>query len=96
MSLPAIFDLCEPNADVRTGTSSDSDFADDLSRVIRGTGGPVEYRGSQCPPFGLTLRAIQHYEVGTRGIPRVTELACWAREQGAQPGIFQPRPTTSL
>ncbi len=45
MSVLAIFDLCEPNADVRTGTSSDSDFAADLSRVIRGTGGPVEYRG---------------------------------------------------
>ena len=45
MSVPAIFDLCEPNADVRIGTSSDSDFAADLSRVIRGTGGPVEYRG---------------------------------------------------
>jgi hypothetical protein len=45
MSVPVIFDLCEPNADVRTGTSSDSDFAADLSRVIRGTGGPVEYRG---------------------------------------------------
>ena len=23
MSVPVIFDLCEPNADVRTGTSSD-------------------------------------------------------------------------
>ncbi|MFL5269296.1 MAG: hypothetical protein ACJ8AH_22360, partial [Stellaceae bacterium] len=44
----------------------------------------------------LTLRAIQHYEVGTRGIPRVTELACWAREQGAEPRIFQSRPTPSL
>ena len=44
MSVPAIFDLCEPRADVRAGTSSNSDFAADLSHVIRGTGGPVEYR----------------------------------------------------
>ena len=94
MSVPAIFDLCEPNADVRTGTSSDSDFAADLSRVIRGTGGPVEYRGDHLnarpwadAPGDSAL---------TRGIPRVTELAGWAREQGAEPGIFQPCPTTSL
>jgi hypothetical protein len=51
---------------------------------------------TSMPALGLTLRAIQHYEVGTRGIPRVTELASWAREQGAEPGIFQPCPTTSL
>jgi len=43
MSVPTIFDLCEPRADVRAGTSSESDFAADLSHVIRGTGGPVEY-----------------------------------------------------
>ena len=43
MSVPTIFDLCEPRADVRAGTSSESDFAADLSHVIRGMGGPVEY-----------------------------------------------------
>jgi predicted AAA+ superfamily ATPase len=43
MSIPTIFDLCEPRADVRAGTSSESDFAADLSHVIRGAGGPVEY-----------------------------------------------------
>jgi predicted AAA+ superfamily ATPase len=43
MSAPTIFDLCEPRADVRAGTSSEADFAADLSHVIRGTGGPVEY-----------------------------------------------------
>lgn len=43
MTVPTIFDLCEPRADVRAGTSSDSDFAADLSHVIRGSGGPVEY-----------------------------------------------------
>jgi Helix-turn-helix domain len=46
--------------------------------------------------LGLTLRAVQHYEAGTRGIPRTTELACWAIEHGAEPGVFQPRLTTSL
>jgi hypothetical protein len=30
--------------------------------------------------LGLTLRAIQHYEGGTRPIPHVVELACWAIE----------------
>src|SRR5205823_840445 len=43
MSVPTIFDLCEPRADVRAGTSSESDFAADLSHVIRGKGGPIEY-----------------------------------------------------
>jgi hypothetical protein len=43
MSAPTIFDLCNPRPDVLAGTSSDSDFAADLSHVIRGTGGPVEY-----------------------------------------------------
>jgi hypothetical protein len=39
MSVPTIFDLCEPRADVRAGTSSESDFAAELSQA----GGPVEY-----------------------------------------------------
>ena len=51
---------------------------------------------TSMPALGLTLRAIQHYEVGTRGIPRVTELACWALEHGGRTGIFQRRSTTSL
>jgi transcriptional regulator with XRE-family HTH domain len=33
--------------------------------------------------LGVTLRAVQHYEGGTRPIPRVIELACWAIEHGA-------------
>src|SRR6266403_886303 len=49
MSTPTIFDLCKPRPDVLAGTSSDSDFAADLSHVIRGTGGPVEY--SNPPRF---------------------------------------------
>jgi predicted AAA+ superfamily ATPase len=43
MSLKTIFDLCTPREDVLKGTSSDSDFAADLSHVIRGSGGPKEY-----------------------------------------------------
>jgi hypothetical protein len=43
MGTPTIFDLCKPRPDVLAGTSSDSDFAADLSHVIRGTGGPAEY-----------------------------------------------------
>src|SRR3546814_4701385 len=43
MTIPTIFDLCVPRADVRSGTSSDSDFAADLSRVLRGHDAPPEY-----------------------------------------------------
>ncbi len=43
MSLPTIFDLCKPRPDVLSGTASDSDFAADLSHVVRGSGGPIEY-----------------------------------------------------
>lgn len=43
MSVPTIFDLCTPRPDVLAGTASDSDFAADLSHVIRGSGGPAEY-----------------------------------------------------
>ena len=43
MTIPTIFDLCEPRLDVLTGTSSDSDFAADLAHVLRGRGGPKEY-----------------------------------------------------
>lgn len=39
----SIFELCEPRADVQAGVSNDSDFAADLSHVVRGTGGPAEY-----------------------------------------------------
>src|SRR6267143_5859074 len=43
MGVQTIFDLCKPRPDVLAGTSSDADFAADLSHVIRGSGGPVEY-----------------------------------------------------
>jgi hypothetical protein len=35
MSLPTIFDLCEPREDVRQGAISESDFAADLAQVLR-------------------------------------------------------------
>src|SRR3954454_21372109 len=38
MSAPTIFDLCTPRHDILTGTSSDSDFAADLSHVIKERG----------------------------------------------------------
>jgi hypothetical protein len=43
MPVATIFDLCEPRADVRAGTSSDADFAADLARVLRGHDAPEEY-----------------------------------------------------
>ena len=36
MSLPTVFDTCEPRADVHTGTIAEADFAADLAKVIRG------------------------------------------------------------
>jgi len=42
MTLPTIFDLCEPRQDVLLGTISESDFAADLAQVLRGDA-PKEY-----------------------------------------------------
>ena len=39
-SLPSIFDLCQPRADVLAGRVSDADFAADLASVIGGTASP--------------------------------------------------------
>jgi hypothetical protein len=36
MSLPTIFEICEPRADVIRGTIQESDFAADLKQVITG------------------------------------------------------------
>lgn len=36
MSLPTVFDTCEPREDVLKGTIADADFAADLAKVIRG------------------------------------------------------------
>jgi transcriptional regulator with XRE-family HTH domain len=51
--------------------------------------------------LGLSLRAIQHYEGGSRPIPRVVELACWAIEhrgdrKSPKRRKIPSRPTTSL
>jgi predicted AAA+ superfamily ATPase len=43
MTLPTIFDLCEPRQDVLQGTISESDFAADLAQVLRGDA-PEEYK----------------------------------------------------
>src|SRR3954452_17875476 len=43
VAVPTIFNLCIPRADVLAGTSSDSDFAADLARVVRGLGDSSEY-----------------------------------------------------
>lgn len=40
MALPTIFDLCTPRQDVRDGSITDSDFAANLSRVLRGDATP--------------------------------------------------------
>jgi hypothetical protein len=75
MSVPAIFDLCEPRASVCVGSNSDS--AADLLHVIRRTSGPVEYRRDHLDTVLRLIRwAIQHYAAATDGIPRLTELAC--------------------
>ena len=47
MSAKTIFDLCEPRADVLDGTASDSDFAADLSHVLRTGGQPTAYSDSK-------------------------------------------------
>ena len=40
MSLPTIFETCTPRQDVLSGTISDSDFAANLARVLRGDATP--------------------------------------------------------
>jgi predicted AAA+ superfamily ATPase len=40
MSLPTVFDLCTPRDDVLDGTITDSDFAANLARVLRGDATP--------------------------------------------------------
>src|SRR5580704_12504737 len=82
MSVPTIFDLCDPRADVRAGTSSDSDFAADLSHVIRGTGGPVEYR-EPAPFFANTYP--------TRGLKSLLSNVCTrlTGRSGAVAAIFR-------
>jgi hypothetical protein len=37
MTLPTVFETCEPREDVLSGTVAEADFAADLAKVIRGT-----------------------------------------------------------
>jgi len=43
MTIPSLFDICIPREDVQKGTITESDFAADLSQVLRGDA-PEEYR----------------------------------------------------
>ncbi len=43
-AVTTIFELCTPREDVLKGAITESDFAADLSQVIRGKEGPAEYR----------------------------------------------------
>jgi len=40
MSLPTIFELCEPRPYVRAGSTRESDLAGDLAQVLRGDAPP--------------------------------------------------------
>jgi len=58
MTLPTIFDLCEPRQDVLMGTISESDFAADLAQVLRGDApkeylDPVRFFANTHPTRGL-------------------------------------------
>jgi hypothetical protein len=58
MTLPTIFDLCEPRRDVLQGTISESDFAADLAQVLRGDApkeylDPVRFFANTHPTRGL-------------------------------------------
>lgn len=58
MSLPTIFDLCEPRADVCAGSATDADFAADLARVLRGDAAeeyrePARFFANTYPTRGL-------------------------------------------
>jgi len=44
MSLPSIFDICEPRDDVIRGSVQEADFAADLAQVLRGDDAPEEIR----------------------------------------------------
>ena len=43
MSVPTVFQTCQPRADVLAGTVSEAEFAADLAAVVAGNG-PEEYR----------------------------------------------------
>ena len=58
MALPTVFDLCTPRKDVRDGSITDSDFAANLSRVLRGDAtpdysNPTQFFANTYPTEGL-------------------------------------------
>ena len=78
MTIPSLFDICIPREDVQKGTITESDFAADLSQVLRGDA-PEEYRNparffaNTHPTRGLKLgfRLRKHTiprEAASRGI----------------------------
>src|SRR3546814_16825840 len=86
MTIPTIFDLCVPRADVRSGTSSDSDFAADLSRVLRGHDAPPEYAES------ARFFANTHPTRGLKGL--LTHVCGRLSGRGASvAAIFRPDPS---
>jgi hypothetical protein len=56
MSLPTVFDTCEPREDVLKGTIADADFAADLAKVIRGIASDdYQNRSSRQPSVSASL-----------------------------------------
>ena len=58
MTIPTIFEICRPRADVLTGTVAESDFAADLAQVIVGKASheyldPVRFFANTYPTRGL-------------------------------------------
>ena len=78
-SLPAIFDLCQPRADVLAGKTADADFAADLASVIAGTAS-AEY-GDAARFFANTYP--------TRGLRDLLANVC-ARLSGADAAAARP------
>ena len=83
MSVSTIYDLCTPRPDVLTGTASDSDFAADLSHVIRG-------RGAQRSTAIPTLFFANTYP--TRGLKSLLANVCSRLSgRGRRGGHLPPR-----
>ncbi|MDE0024272.1 MAG: DUF499 domain-containing protein [Spirochaetaceae bacterium] len=58
MTIPTIFDTCQPRADILTGSVADADFAADLAQVIAGRaseeyGAPARFFARTWPTRGL-------------------------------------------
>lgn len=58
MSLPTVFETCEPREDVLSGAIADAEFAADLAKVIRGTASedykiPARFFANTYPTAGL-------------------------------------------